>query len=336
VHVSAAAWVVTVLGIVGVLLADLVVVSRRANRPTTRQATLTVCVYVALALLFGVFVSAHWGSPYGGQFYAGWLTEYSLSLDNLFVFVVIMTRFAVPAAAQQTVLLVGVLLALLFRGVFIAAGSVAIAQFSWVFYFFGAFLVWTAVNLARQSAGGAGGAGGPSAGAGGHEFKENLLLRLVSRVVPTSQTYDGVRLRTTIDGRRLFTPLLVVMVAIGSTDVLFALDSIPAIFGLTKEPYLVFAANAFALMGLTQLYFLLDGLLDRLVYLGRGLAVILGFIGIKMVFEALAANELPFVNGGEPVTWAPVISTPASLAVIFGVLTVTTVASLTSRARPTR
>jgi tellurite resistance protein TerC len=317
--VSTAAWVLTVLGIVGVLLADLVVVSRRAHRPTVRQATLAVCFYVALALVFGAFVSAHWGSPYGGQFYAGWLTEYSLSLDNLFVFAVILTRFAVPPAAQQTVLLVGVLLALFFRGLFIAAGSVAIAQLSWAFYVFGGFLVWTAVSLARQST---------ARHAGEHPFKENLLLRLVGRLVPTSSSYDGLRLRTHIDGRWLFTPMLVVMVAIGSTDVLFALDSIPAIFGLTKEPYLVFAANAFALMGLMQLYFLLDGLLDRLVFLGRGLAVVLGFIGLKMVFEALATNELSFVNGGEPVSWAPVLSTPASLAVIAGILAVTAVASL--------
>lgn len=315
-HVSAAVWAASLVGLLGILGIDLVVASRRAQRPTVRQATLAVGLYIGLALLFGLLVGAHWGGRFGGQFYAGWLTEYSLSLDNLFVFVIIMARFHVPPANQQTVLLVGVVLALLFRGIFIAAGSVAIARFSWVFYLFGAFLVWTAIGLAKDTGDGPG------------EVKENLLLRLVGRLVPTSPGYDGLRLRTRVDGRPYFTPMLIVMVAIGSTDVLFALDSIPAIFGLTKQPYLVFTANAFALMGLMQMFFLLGGLLDRLVFLGRGLAVVLGFIGVKMVLEALHANDLTFLNGGAPVSWAPAISTPVSLAVIGGVLVITSLASL--------
>ncbi len=237
-----------------------------------------------------------------------------------------MSRFKVPAAAQQTVLLIGILLALFFRSIFIVLGAAAISRYSWVFYFFGAFLVYTAWKLASHGE------------EDDDDFKENAVLRLVKRVVPTSVDYDGIRLRTEIDGVRLFTPMLVVMVAIGTTDVLFALDSIPAIFGLTKEPYLVFTANAFALMGLMQLYFLLGGLLDRLVYLSIGLAVILGFIGVKLILEALHTNTVPFINGGEPVEWAPEIPISVSLGVIVTVLALTTVASLlrTPARRPTR
>jgi TerC family integral membrane protein len=320
--VSLAAWIVTIGAVLLVIGADLLAVSRRPHAPSMRESTLWVLLFVALALAFGLLVWQHWGRAYAGQFYAGWLTEYSLSLDNLFVFVIIMSRFKVPAAAQQTVLLIGILLALLFRGIFIALGAAAIARFSWVFYFFGLFLLYTAWTLAKHGEGEEG------------DFKENRILRYVRRVVRTSPDYDGVRLRTAVDGHRLFTPMLVVMVAIGTTDVLFALDSIPAIFGLTKEPYLVFAANAFALMGLTQLYFLLGGLLDRLVYLSLGLAVVLGFIGVKLVLEALHANTVPFINNGEPVAWAPEIPISVSLSVIVGVLVVTTVASLASSRRP--
>ena len=314
-HVSAVTWVLTLALILGILAVDLLVVSRRASRPTIRQAALAVCVYVAIAVLFGVWVDARWGGTFGGQFYAGWLTEYSLSLDNLFVFMLVMARFKVPPANQQTVLLVGVVLALVLRGLFIAGGSVLISKFSWVFYLFGAFLVWTAMGLVRGSD-------------SDDEVQDNLLMRLAGRLLPTGAGYDGLRLRTRLDGRRLFTPMLLVMVAIGSTDVLFALDSIPAIFGLTKQPYLVFADNAFALMGLMQLFFLLGGLLERLVFLGRGLAVVLAFIGVKMILDALAANEVPFVNHGSRITWAPEIPTSLSLAVIAAVIGVTAVASL--------
>ena len=314
--VSPAVWGATLAGILAVIAIDLVAVSRRPHRPTMRESTAWVFFYIALALAFGAAVAVAFGSRHGGEFYAGWLTEYSLSVDNLFVFVIIMSRFRVPATAQQTVLIIGVILALVFRGIFIALGAAAISRFSWVFYLFGAFLLYTAYKLFTHDEDEE------------DEFKENALLRLVRRVVPTAPDYDGIKLRTSVAGRRLFTPMLVVMVAIGTTDVLFALDSIPAIFGLTKEPYLVFTANAFALMGLVQLYFLLGGLLDRLVFLGRGLALVLAFIGVKLVLEALHTNTLPFINGGEGVHWAPEIPITLSLAVIVLILGVTAVASL--------
>lgn len=315
-HVTLVVWAATVAVVLSIIGADLFVVSRRPHLPSMRESAMWVLLFIGLAGVFGALVSVAWGRTYGGQFYAGWLTEYSLSFDNLFIFVIIMSRFRVPAAAQQTVLLIGILLALAFRSVFIVLGAAAISRFSWVFYLFGVFLVYTAWKLARH------GEDEES------EFKENALLRLVERFVSTTPDYDGIRLRTSVDGRRMFTPMLVVMVAIGSTDVLFALDSIPAIFGLTREPYLVFTANAFALMGLMQLYFLLGGLLDRLVFLSMGLSVILGFIGVKLLLEALHTNTLPFINGGEPVAWAPEIPISLSLSVIAGVLIVTTIASL--------
>ncbi|MFL6115014.1 MAG: TerC/Alx family metal homeostasis membrane protein, partial [Catenulispora sp.] len=240
------------------------------------------------------------------------VTEYSLSVDNLFVFVIILTRFRVPRAYQSQVLLWGVIMALVLRGGFIAAGSAVISSFSWIFYFFGAFLIYTAVKLATSH--------------GDEDFKENRLLKRVRKAVNTTADYDGARLVTQVGGYRRFTPMLIVMVAIGSTDLLFALDSIPAIFGLTKEPYIVFTANAFALLGLRQLYFLLGALMDRLVHLTYGLSVILGFIGVKMVFEALHSSG---VGHAGPVT-IPTIGIAASLSVIIGVLAITTVTSLWS------
>jgi tellurite resistance protein TerC len=314
-NVTPVAWVLTVVGVIAILVTDLVLVSRRPHKPTVREATRVVVFFVLLALAFGGLVWAVWGSTYAAEFYAGWLTEYSLSLDNLFVFVIIMARFAVPAALQQTVLIIGILLALVLRGVFIAIGAFVIERFSSVFFLFGAFLIWTAWTLMR---------GGDEE----DEFQENALIRWVGRVVPLTPDYHGVRLRVHVDGRRLWTPMLIVMIAIGTTDLLFALDSIPAIFGLTKEPYLVFTANAFALMGLVQLFFVLGGLLDRLRYLNLGLAVILAFIGVKLILEALATNSLPFLNSGEPVEWAPEISVAVSLGVIVVVLAVTAAASL--------
>ena len=309
-------WLVSLVVLVTVIGLDLALAVRRPHAVSTREASAWTVFYVSLALIFGGWLWFRYGADIGGQFYAGYLTEYSLSVDNLFVFVIIMSRFRVPRENQQYVLLVGIILALIMRAIFIVIGASAIERFSWVFYLFGAFLVYTAVKLVMHSEGES------------EEFRENRVIGWVRRVLPTSDQYDGNRLRTSIDGRRLFTPLLLVMVAIGTTDLLFALDSIPAIFGLTQEPYLVFTANAFALMGLRQLYFLLGGLLDRLVFLSYGLAVVLGFIGVKLVLEALHTNTLPFVNGGEPVSWAPEISTPVSLIVIVIVLAVTTVASL--------
>jgi tellurite resistance protein TerC len=326
VDVHAYAWWITVGLMTAFLAVDIFVIGRRPHEPSMRESTIAISFYVGLAVAFGIGVWLVSGPAYGGEFFAGWLTEYSLSVDNLFVFIIIMSRFAVPRHLQQTALLIGIVLALIMRGIFIALGAAAIETFSWVFYLFGAFLVYTAVKLARQ---------GESDDA---DFKENALIRWVKRAVPATDEYDGVRLTIRRNGKRLITPMLLVMVALGTTDLLFALDSIPAIYGLTKEPYLVFTANVFALMGLRQLYFLLGGLLDRLIYLSIGLAVVLGFIGVKLVLEALHLNELPFINGGEPVSWAPEIPIWLSLLFIIGTLAVTTVASLVADRRqpPTR
>ncbi|MBW4702242.1 MULTISPECIES: TerC family protein [unclassified Micromonospora] len=323
-NVSGMVWAGTLVALTAVLLVDLFIIGRRPHEPSVRESSLWVSFYVGLALLFGAGLWVTAGGNVAGQFYTGWLTEYSLSVDNLFVFVIIMARFGVPRKYQQKVLLVGIVLALVMRGGFIAAGAALLAQFSWVFYIFGAFLIYTAINLARQ--------GEPEE----DEFKENVLIRWSRKALPISRDYDGAKLTTHQAGRRLFTPMLVVMIAIGTTDLIFALDSIPAIFGITQEPYLVFTANVFALMGLRQLYFLVGGLLDRLIYLSYGLAVVLGFIGVKLVLEALADNNLPFLNGGEPIGWAPHIPIWLSLTVILGCLAVATVASLVKSSRDRR
>lgn len=322
---SVAAWVwgLTIVGVVGLMVFDFYAHVRTPHEPTFRESAFWSVFYIGLALVFGVGLLLVWGPSHGGEYFAGYVTEKSLSVDNLFVFLIIMTRFAVPRIYQQKVLLVGVAIALLLRGLFIWAGAAAIEQFSWVFYLFGAFLIYTAVKLAREDHD----SEAPS------EFHENRLLQLVRRVLPSTPEYRSDRLTVVEGGKRLVTPMLIVMIAIGSTDVLFALDSIPAIYGLTKEPYIVFTTNAFALLGLRQLYFLLGGLLQRLVYLSEGLSFILAFIGVKLVLEALHTNELPFINGGEPVSWAPEIPIWLSLTVILGTLTVATVASLVSTRR---
>jgi len=308
--------VVSLTAMILLLLADLALVSRRPHIPSTRESALWVSFYVLLALAFGGLMWWVGGGQPAGEFLAGWLTEYSLSVDNLFVFIIIMARFAVPREQQQRVLMVGIVIALVLRGAFILAGAAVIAQISWVFYLFGAFLIYTAVKLVIDK------------DDDDDEYTENRMVRLVRRFAPIHSHYDGPRVRTTVEGRRMFTPMIVVFVAIGTTDVLFALDSIPAIFGLTRDPFIVFATNVFALMGLRQLYFLLGGLLDRLVFLPYGLAVILGFIGVKLVLETLHGNALPFINGGEHLVGVPEVPIWLSLVVIFGALLVTTVASL--------
>ena len=310
------AWVLTIAAILGMLAIDYVGHVRKAHTPSLREAALWSAAYVGVALAFGVVVWAVWGGDYGEQYLAGYITEKSLSVDNLFVFVLIMSSFRVPREYQQKVLLIGITIALVLRTVFILLGAAAIANFSWVFYVFGVFLVWTAIAQLRH------------AKDDDEEFTENAVLRFVRRVLPTTDTYVGDRLTTRVDGKRFITPMLIVMVAIGSADLLFAVDSIPAIFGLTEETFLVFAANAFSLLGLRQLFFLVDGLLDRLVYLAYGLAAILGFIGIKLLVHAMHTNELPFLNGGRHITVVPEIPTELSLGVIVAVLTITTVASL--------
>jgi len=317
-------WAATLVGMVGVLVVDLAIIGRRPHTPSTRESTIWVSLYVGLAMLFGLGIFLVSGAGYAGQFYAGWLTEYSLSIDNLFVFVIIMARFAVPRRYQQKVLMFGIVIALLMRGAFIAAGSALVSQFVWIFYIFGAFLLYTAWRLVRH------GEDDPS------DFKENVLIRASRKVLPISKDYDGPRMTTIQRDKRVFTPLLIVMIAIGTTDLIFALDSIPAIFGLTKEPYLVFTANVFALMGLRQLYFLLGGLLDRLTYLSVGLSIVLGFIGVKLVLEALHDNNVPFINGGDPITAVPAIPIWLSLVVIVVTLGVTTVWSVLHSRRQER
>ncbi|WP_433789039.1 TerC family protein [Actinoplanes sp. CA-252034] len=306
------AWAVTIIGFTVMIAFDFYLVARKPHEPSFRECVGWVSFYVLAAVAFGLLLMGTAGVGYGGQFFAGWLTEYSLSVDNLFVFIIIMSRFGVPVRYRQKVLLIGIILALLMRGVFIAAGASAVARFDWLFYLFGAFLIYTAVKLV-----------GPQLQ---DEFSENFALRTAKRFLPTTESYQGAAMFVRVNGRRMVTPMLIVMVAIGTTDLLFALDSIPAIFGLTQEPYLVFTANTFALMGLRQLYFLLGGLLDRLVYLSKGLAFILAFIGVKLVLEAAHHDG---------VSWAPAVPITVSLGVIVGTLIVTTVASL-ARSRKTQ
>ncbi|MDQ1293759.1 MAG: tellurite resistance protein TerC [Actinomycetota bacterium] len=297
------------------LLIDVALVVRRPREPSMREAATWVLFYVSLAVAFGGLLWIMAGSENGAAFLAGWITEYSLSVDNLFVFVLIMSRFSVPRRAQQTVLMVGIVLSLILRGGCILLGAAAIERYSWVYYLFGAFLIYTAVGLMR-----------PEDKDG--EFQENALVRRARRILPLAEDYDGVRIVIRTGARRLLSPIVIVFLAIGTTDLLFAVDSIPAIFGLSQDPFIVFTATLFALMGLRQLYFLLGGLLSRLVYLSYGLAVILGFIGVKLVLEALHTNELSFINSGEHVSWAPQVPIWASLAVIVGVLSLTAAASL--------
>jgi tellurite resistance protein TerC len=321
-HVAPWVWWTTVLLTTAILLFDVFVIGRRPHEPSRRETTLALTAYLALAVVFGLGVWYFSGGQYGGEFFAGWMTEYALSIDNLFIFIVIMGKLSVPRELQQSALLVGIVLALVLRGIFIAVGAAAIHQFSWVFYIFGAFLVLTAVNLAREG-------NEPEGG-----YDEPRLVRWIRRRLPFSERWDGARITTRENGSRMFTPMFIVVLTLGVTDLLFALDSIPAIYGLTSEPYLVLMANIFALMGLRQLYFLIGNLLTRLVFLSYGLAFLLLFIGVKLVLHAMHENTLPFVNGGEGVSWAPDIPIWLSLGVILATLAVTTVASLAAdRAR---
>jgi tellurite resistance protein TerC len=318
-------WLATIGGLLVLLAIDLIVVDRKPHEVTVGEAARWVIFYVAIAVLFGLGIWLFADGTRAGEYFAGYITEYSLSVDNLFIFLVIMSAFAVPPVHQHKVLLVGIVLALILRGIFIAVGAAAIAQFSWVFYVFGAFLVYTAVKLSQSNLG----------GDEDEPYEENRITRWSRKLFPVTDTYHEGHVFTRIDGKRFATPLFIVMIAIGSADVMFAVDSIPAIFGLTKEPFLVFTANAFALMGLRQLFFLLGGLLRRLVYLSIGLAVILGFIGVKMILEALHTNALTFLNGGEPIP-VPTVNITVSLTVIVGVLVITAVASLLKTRRDDR
>ena len=288
---SLTVWEVTIAALLAVLAFDLALAIIRRNKETSmKEAAAWTFFYVSAAIIFG-YSLGEWNTTQArGEFFAGWITEYSLSVDNLFIFILILARFKVDKTKQQLVLLVGIILALILRGIFIALGSAAISRYTWVFYIFGAFLLYTAYKLIMES--------------GEKEWKEGKLI--------------------TWFRKKGASPLTIVLVAIAFTDLVFALDSIPAIFGLTKDPYIVFTANAFALMGLRQLYFLLGGLMTKLIYLSKGLAIILGFIGVKLIIEALHGNDIHYVLGVE----IPEISTQFSLTVIIGTLVATTIASL--------
>lgn len=312
-------WQVSIAAIALVILGDLIYQIRKPHEPTFKESAIQSVIYIGLALLFTVVIAEVWGSGFGGEYLAGFITEKSLSVDNLFVFLVIFTKFAVPRRLQSQALLIGIVLALILRGIFIAAGAAAIERFSWVFYIFGFFLLYTAVLLIWDTL-----------KSGSHEEKVpgGKATAYIKRHFPTVDEYHGSKLTILQNGKRYITPLMLVMIAIGLTDLLFALDSIPAVYGLTKEPYIVFMANAFALMGLRQLYFLLGGLLDKLEYLKYGIAAILGFIGFKLVAHAMHVNELPFINGGQHIEWAPEIPTEASLGVIVAAIVISAVVSL--------
>ncbi|WP_456694914.1 TerC family protein [Aeromicrobium sp. P5_D10] len=325
-NVSQTEWFITIGVTVAVLLFDIVIVARKPHEPSMKECATYLSIYVGMAIAFGIWVMVYHDGPgknedFGLQFFAGWLTEYSLSIDNLFIFIIIMASFNVPRKLQQEALLVGIIIALIFRGIFIALGAVAINNFSWIFYIFGAFLLYTGYSLMKDT---------------DHDDDgENAVVRFARKRFRVSENWDGLKLVVRENGARVITPMLLVILALGTTDLLFALDSIPAIYGLTKEPYLVFTANVFALMGLRQLYFLIGGLLTKLIYLSQGLAILLGFIGVKLILHALHENELPLINGGEHVK-VPEIPTLASLGVIVVILSVTAVVSLVVSGRRER
>ena len=307
-------WIITIAVTIAFFVYEFFAHVRKPHVPTIAESARWSVFYISLALLFGVGIGMVSGWTFGGEYFAGYLTEKALSIDNLFVFLILMTGFAVPKEFQQKVLMIGIIIAIVLRGIFIAVGATLIENFSWIFYIFGALLLVLAYRQAFNNE--------ESDPANGR------VVKLMRRIFPITEEYHGDKLSVRINGKRFLTPMLLAIVAIGFIDLVFAVDSIPAIYGLTSEAYIVFTANVFALMGLRQLYFLIGGLLERLVYLAQGLAVILGFIGIKLVFHALHINELPFINGGEGVGWAPEIPIWFSLLFIGATVAVATVASL--------
>ena len=313
-ELSSTVWVATIALVVVLLAVDLVLATIRPHRVGFREAAAWSVFYVAVAIGFGVWFTFAYGGDFGSQYFAGYLVEKSLSVDNLFVFVIIMSTFAVPEEHQHKVLTFGIVLALIMRAIFIALGAALLSAFSFVFLLFGLLLIYTAVQMFRHRD-------------SDPDVENNVVIRSAKRVIPVSEAYVGGRLFTRVGGRRLATPLFLVLVAIGSIDLLFALDSIPAVFGVTEEAYIVFTANAFALLGLRALFFLVKGLLDRLVYLSLGLSVILAFIGAKLILHWAHVDLDPRV---------PEIPTLTSLVVILAILVVVTVASLVrTRADPT-
>ncbi|MCC3761558.1 TerC/Alx family metal homeostasis membrane protein [Glycomyces sp. TRM65418] len=307
-------WALTLIVLAAVVVLDLTSAIRNPHRPGLREAATWSGVYIAAAFVFAGVMFWTQGSTYGGQFLAGFLTEKALSVDNLFVFLLIIQAFRVPEPLQSRVLLVGIVLSIALRSIFIALGSVLVERFSWVFLIFGAILIWTAVGLLRDK-------GDDEA------YEPSRFMKFAESKMRVSKEYHGGKLLTRIDGLRYATPLLLAMLAIGSTDILFALDSIPAIFGLTQEPYLVWTATIFALFGLRQLYFLLAAMLKSLKFLALGLSAILGWIGVKLVMNGLAENQLPFINGGHHIEWLPHVPTALSLGVIVGVLAAVVIAN---------
>lgn len=300
-------WLATIAVVLCLFAIDFLLVDRRPHVVSVGEAARWVLFYMSMAIIFGIGIAYFSGGDHAKQYFAGYVTEYSLSVDNLFVFIVIISAFKVPAAHQHKVLLVGVLGSLILRGALIAAGAAIVSRFEWVFYIFGAFLIATAARLVTQKE-------------SSHEdYREPRGMRIIRRFVPMTDRYHEGATVVRINGRRYGTPLLLVMAALTFTDLIFAFDSIPAIFGLTDEPYIIFVANAFALMGLRQLYFMVGGLLNRLIYLSLGLAVVLAFIGVKLIFEALHDSGI---------SWAPHIGIELSLGVIVSILAITTVASL--------
>ena len=307
-------WIITIAVTIAFFVFEFFAHVRKPHEPTVGESARWSAFYIGLALLFGVGIGVVSGWTYGGEYFAGYLTEKALSIDNLFVFLIIMTGFAVPKKYQQKVLMIGIVIALIMRGAFIAVGAALIENFSWIFYIFGALLLFLAYRQAFSH--------------GDDDPANGKFMKFVRRILPVSEEYNDDKLTVRKNGKRFVTPMLLVIIAIGFIDLVFAVDSIPAIYGLTQEAYIVFTANAFALMGLRQLYFLIGGLLERLVYLAQGLAVILAFIGVKLVLHAMHVNELPFINGGEPMLWAPEIPIWFSLLFIAATVAVATFLSL--------
>lgn len=305
-EISGVTWGVTIGVIIGLLAVDLILAAVRPHRVGFREATAWSVFYILVAVGFGVWFTMAHGGDFGTQYFAGYIVEKSLSVDNLFVFVIIMTTFAVPEEHQHKVLTFGIILALIMRAIFIALGATLLSLFSFMFLIFGLLLIYTAVQLFRHRN-------------EDPDVENNIMIRATRKILPISDDYGGGKLLTRREGRRMATPLLAVLIAIGSVDLLFALDSIPAVFGVTSEPYIVFTANAFALLGLRALFFLVKGLLDRLVYLSTGLSIILAFIGAKLILHWGHVDIDARI---------PEINTYLSLVVIIGILVIVTVASL--------
>lgn len=317
-HVPLYIWLITSAVILGFFVFDFVSHVRTPHEPTMKESGGWALFYMTMAAIFGGLVWVLWDSEHALQFFTGYITELSLSVDNLFVFALIMGAFKIPRAYQQKVLLIGIVMALVFRLIFILLGAVIISAWAWVFYIFAAFLIYTAIKLVYDEV----------TDQEDPDPNDMFVVKTLRKVIPVTKSYHSDRLvSVTETGKKAVTPLFVALLSIGFIDVMFAFDSIPAIFGITQESFLVFTANAFALLGLRQLYFLLNGLLDKLVYLPYGLAIILGFIGVKLLLHALHENNLPFINGGEGLN-VPEVGTVASLLVIVGTLAVTAVASL--------